>query len=1020
MANFVWVGGSGSWNTPTDWSTNGTATLPSMFDTVTINTPGITVSIGAGVAAAAYTLTTLGSELSLDGGTLQTIDTAVFDGLFYESNSGTHASIYTIGGLGATFEQGIDFVSGTIHLDTGANAIITGGGTLAGTITGSGTLLIAGGSTYIQSGFKDAAGDITIDGGKLGFNESFTSTTAFSLLNGVADLFGNTLTLHGQSVLDATLGNGTVMVEGTATLSGPSVNDAILNNGLLMTVSGTLDQDGNVSFGDADAGAKITVTKAGSYLINGNWNIADPTSTGSLVNQGLFAKMAGGRTAYIAPSFTSSGSVDIDIGTVQLDGLVNSLSGVVTGAGTLALGGAETIFGTKLALTMTALAQEAGVLVLNQAIAYAGEWDMTGGTLNLNSSKTTLTLNGHANLDGGLITGYGGEILVAGTAQLGSSQSALSFGGPNKLIVTGTVDQTNNINFGVSSNPAATIDAGAVWSIEGDSAISGFYGLITNNGLLIDPNGSGIAVIEPELVNNGTLTVNNSTLQLLGPDLLGGIISGSGTLDLGGSATLESGIAITVGGLNIDNSEVTLAGAITYGNVFSETGNPALLNLNGQTLTLTGATSLDAGTLGVSGLLTSAGLTTIGNYTVEGTAVLQITGNAEQVGGLSLNGGELVVAPGATYTLDDDVSIGGGGTVSNEGTFVSTGTGAGDEIGAFYVQSGTNSVLSIDNASLTLLDGGSLTGTVAGADGALVLGSGTFALNAGLDLTLNTLEITNITNILLTSGQTYTGYFNDLSAGATIGLNGQTLALNGITQILNTTINGPGTVLLGNVAADTARLANVAVAAGAVLEVTSTAEQFDSLALELGTLVVANHGNYLLHEDSTISGNGTLVINAGGTLATPDNRGAQQPQYTIGTNIVDNGMISAALGTLSIISSVSGTGVLSIGGTGAFLEVSNGGSITATNAINFTAAGGDLVIGDAPTFGAIVDNFTTGDVIELPGFSSTTISASLNGSDYTISDKNGNSLVIDFGTKETSSSLTIGVASDGNVAIFHS
>jgi hypothetical protein len=313
-----------------------------------------------------------------------------------------------------------------------------------------------------------------------------------------------------------------------------------------------------------------------------------------------------------------------------------------------------------------------------------------------------------------------------------------------------------------------------------------------------------------------------------------------------------------------------------------------------------------------------------------------------------------------------------------------------------------------------------LTGTVAGNAGALVLGGGTFTLNAGLDLTLNTLEITNNTNILLAGAQTYAGYFNDLSNNATIGLNGQTLTLNGTTQILATTINGPGTVLLGNAAANTARLANIAVTAGAVLEVTSTAEQFASVVLQLGTLVVANHGNYLLHENSNISGNGTLVVNAGGTLATPDNRGAQQPQYTIGTNIVDNGMISAALGTLSIISSVSGTGVLGIGGAGAFLELNSGSAITASNDISFTATGGDLVIGDAPTFGAIVDNFTTGDVIELAGFSSSTVSASLNGSDYTVSDKNGNSVVIDFGSKETAASLSIGVAADGNVAIFHS
>ena len=998
-----WIGiSSADWSTAADWSGG---VLPTIDDAVVIQVPGITVSVSSTSAvASAYSLATQGSSFLIDGGTLQTVASATFGGNFTES-SGT----FIAGGSGAVFADNIYFSGGHIKALAGATINVADGGTLAGTFSGNGTLLISGGSVYIDAGFLDTMSSLIVggNGGKLGLNANAATAGNFTLdSNCVVDLFGHTLTIAGSSTIDGIVGGGTLKELGNTALGLAGGQTTVLDDGLLVSVVGTVSQDGNISLGVGDSGAQVTVTKSGQYLINGDFGVGDPSATGTITNNGIFEKSSGGRTAVLATSLTSYNTVKVNIGTLLLEGIYNSIAGTVSGAGTLAIAGGNTTFGTHLALTVAGIDQQAGELILTKSLAYGGEWDMTGGVLNLNTSTDTLTLS-QLNFNAGLITGYGGDLVVK-NAEFGATGQGVTVGGPTTLTITGTLDQATSITFGASSNPVAMIMAGAVWSIEGDSGIYGGYGEIINAGTFIDPNGSGFALVQPTFINTsqGTVTVNNSGLQLQGSNYLAGKITGSGLLDLFGSTTLENGVSLTVAGLNVDGSVVQLNGDIAYAGAFSEDGNGGAIDLGGNTLALTGTVSLDGGVVGGTGIVSSTGAASISNFSVGAYTTLEVLAVTDQVGLLALNGGTLEIGGHATYTLDDDVSIGSGGVVQNAGTFISTGTGS-DYISSAYDQTGA---MTVDNANLYLTGGGTLGGAISGP-GALQLDGGTYTLESGLSLSLNSLGMLQSTTVLLVANETFGGFFADDSANSTIGLNGATLSLTGTAQLNSTTLMGGGTLATSGAST----LSQILVTGATVLTVGGAAEQYGQVTLNGGALKVTSGGAYEMNNGASIGGSGTLTILAGGTLSAPSDGTA-----AISSGIVDAGTISAALGLLNIGSSVSGSGHFLIGGPGATLEFNNAATITASTGIGFTAAGGDLVVADAAHFAATVSNFIKGDIIELSGFlASATGSLSTGGEQYTVTDGNGDKAIINFATALTSSQIYLGLAPDGVIAVLH-
>jgi hypothetical protein len=1001
MASITWTGGSGSWNTASDWSGG---VVPTEVDTVTISIPLITVTINGTTPCAAYSLTTTSSTLSVAGGTLTTIASATFDGAYLESSG-----LYMAGGTGAVFADGITMTGGTIETLAGAALNISGGGSLGGTLTGTGQLDITGGSTYIQAGFACSLSSIVVSAG-LGFDTNFTTKSNFTETStGTVDLFGHKLTIAGNSVIDGTIGNGILTDSGTLTLGTPGQTQ-FLDNGLTLDVSGTVIQSGNVDQGSADAGAKIVISKTGQYLINSNWSITDPlpSSVSTITNAGILAKTGGGKVSTIATSLTNTGTIEADTGTLLLSGLVNSISGVVSGAGTLALAGAQTTFGKKLSLKVACLDQQSGLLVMNKSLGFSGEWDMTGGVLNLNSAGETLTLSGRSDFDGGTITGYGGTVLISGSSQLGGN---LVVGGPNTLTISGMVDQTGNISFGPGSNPEAQILKGAMWSIEGDSTLGGPYGLIDNAGTFIDPNGSATAIVGAQFVSTGTVTVNASTLQFQSTTMLGGTITGSGTLDLNGTSVLEGGLGISVAALTLDSATLYLGESLSYGNIFSQFGG-STLDLGGETLTLAGATSLESGTLTDIGTMAVTGSAVLANYntvySINDEAVLSVSGHAEQAGQVELNGGTLSILAGGTYTFDDDVSIFGTGLISLAGTLAVANTGT-STIGATLNE--TAGTL-IDNAqTLTLSSGGTLDAAISGT-GSLALGGGTFTLGSALTASVATIDLRIGVTTDLAANIGYSGTFFDEGIA---NLDGDTLSLTGSAVLNGATINGAGTLSAGG----TTTLSNVIIQDGGTLKLTGMAEQGPgNTFVNSGTLAISSTGTLSLDANQSIFGGGALNV-AGALISGGDGNGV------LNVSIVDTGVIAANLGTLDIGGGVTGSGAFSIGAN-ATMIFSNTSTITSATTVGFAGTNADLIIqnpilaGGASTFGAVLSDFAAGDAIEILNINSTTATGTLsaNGLQYVVTDSNSDTLTLTFTTKQTQGSIYLGTTA-GTTTVFH-
>jgi hypothetical protein len=1009
MASIVWNAGSGSWGDANDWNGG----LPVLIDTVLIDTSGITVTIGAGVAAAAYTLNTSGSTLAMTGGTLDTVSQAVFGGEFVQTSG-----VYTVSGVGATFTDGIytsgtvgSTPGGTITALAGAAINIAGGGILAGAITGTGSLDFTGGTTYINTGFTSSITSININA-LVGLDINFSTSSDLTVGSGSLDLFGHTLTVSGNTIVDGTLGNGVLKETGTLTLGSPA-GLAYLDNGLIVDLVGKVIQSGTATYGTGDAGAMMDITKTGQYLLNGNVSIDDFSSIGSLVNSGTLAKIAGGKVSAIDVSMTSTGTINAETGTLLLDGLVNSLNGTVTGNGTLAIAGGQTTLGAKAALSVAGIDQESGILVLTKSLSYGGEWDMTGGILNFDKEKITLTLD-HADFDGGLISGYGGTLMLGGLTEIGNNTV---IGGPNTLTVlkNGVVDQTGNITLGQSSNPTVNIDSGAVWSIEGSSAIFGPYGLIDNLGTFIDPNGSGTAVVGDEFESTGTVTVNNGVLAFTSNTYLTGTVTGSGLLELEGGTVLESGLGVSVAELAV-SSDVIVAENLAYANSFSETGFGNVDLHGGSTLTLTGAVSLDGGYLTDGGIMTASGPLTVENYTIE-NSTLAVSGAAEQTGAIELVGGTIMVDAGSTYTIDDNDSIGSvlGGVVTVAGNMVVDGLGQ-TTIDATVNTSGSLAVNGqelILNGELTgAVDlGGTLGGAISGG-GSLLLNSGTFALASGLALTVEAFAIGQGAGINVASDLAYAGVFAD---GGAISLAGSqtTLTVSGPGSLsFGASVSGTGTLVMSG----STTLSGISVQTGATLALTGAVEQGPSNVSDAGTMTIAATSIYTLDANQSITGGG--VLNVAGTLAaTGDGVSLLQ------AGIVDAGVISANLGTLDVLSAVGGSGKFLIA-SGATLEFANASTIGTTSTIQFAgaaSAGATLVLQNEPIFNGMLAGFTaTGDAIELYDFTGTgTITLQDGGHQALVTDSNNDSITLSFTTVQTSSTLAIGMV-NGHMAVIHS
>ncbi len=655
-------------------------------------------------------------------------------------------------------------------------------------------------------------------------------------------------------------------------------------------------------------GGSIDNTSGSTVTLSNNptqtWN-ADFTFVGSNpLNMGSGAVTLGGNRAV-----TTSAS------TLTINGAVSgAFSLTKAGAGTLALGGANTFSGgTTLS---------AGQLNINNATALGtGRFTIGGGSIDNTTSGSITLSNNNTESWNGDFTFIGTKPLNLGTGAitLGSSRtvtvsaSTLTVGGALGdsgqgygltkagsgtllLNAANTYSGSTNINAGIvqlgNTNAAQNtfVTIGANNGLAFTTAINNFTlgGLAGNaNETLTDVGSNAIALTEGGngsnsiysglLSGSGSLKVNGGALTLTGANTFsGGTLVAAGQLNINNATAIGSG-ALTINSGTIDN---TSGGTITLGNNNVQTwggnfifGGTNDLNLGAGAVTLTSnrTVTTTAGTLTEGGIIGGAF-----SLTKLGSGALKLTGNSTFSGGVTIGGGSLLAdnssgsgAGSGAVTVNSGATLGGTGTISGAVTVNSGGTLTPGDGGTAIFNTGTLVLSSGSNLNIVL------NGNTAGSGYSRVNVSGSATItgsNLNLSGTRSAHDGAQLSVINTTNG--LTGTFSGLVQNGTVTFNGVVYSAN------YSAGGGNNMVLTANPATSTTTVSSSANSSvyGQTIVLTATLSSASS-----GTPT----GTVTFYDGTTQIGQATLSLSGG------------QDQASIGTSAL-------TLGSHSITASYGG------------------------------------------------------------------------------------------------------------------
>ncbi|WP_371763739.1 autotransporter-associated beta strand repeat-containing protein, partial [Massilia sp.] len=753
---------------------------------------------------------------------------------------------------------------------SGSGAVLLGGQTLtltdaqdvfAGSIYGSGGLTIAGG-TQVLSGTNNYNGATSIDqGGAL----ALSGSGSIALSSGVANngVFDITATNNGAEVRTLS-GSGAVLLGGqTLTLTdaqdvfagGIHGSGGLTIAGGIETLSGTNTYSGATSI---DQGGALALAGSGSIALSSG-----------VANNGVFDIAATNNGAEVR-TLSGSGAVLLGGQTLTLTDAQAVFAGSILGSGGLAIaGGIETLSGTNTYSGATSIDQGGGL-----ALANSGSIALSSGVANNGVLDIAATNNGAEvrSLSGSGAVLLGGQTLTLTDAQDVFAGSILGSGG---LAIAGGIETLSGTN---TYSGATSIDQGGGLALAGSGSIALSSGVANNGVLDIAATNNGAEV--RSLSGSGAVLLGGQTLTLTdAQDVFAGSILGSGGLAIAGGIETLSGTNTYSGATSIDqggglalagSGSIALSSGVANNGVFdiaatdngaqvrTLSGSGAVL-LGGQTLTLTDAQDVFAGSIYGSGGLTIAG----GTQVLSGTNTYNGSTSIDQGGGLALSGsGSIALSSG----------------VANNGVFDIAATNNGAEVRSL---SGSGAVL-LGGQTLTLTDAQDV---FAGG----IHGSGGLTITGGIETLSGTNTYTGATSIDQGGGLALAGSGSvALSSG---------VANNGVFDIVATnngaevrSLSGSGAVLLG----------------GQTLTLTDAGDTFAGSIHGSGGLTIAG-GIETLSGTNTYTGvtsidQGGLALSGSGSIA-------------LSSGVANNGVFDiTATNNGAEVRSLSGSGAVLLGG----------------------------------------------------------------------------------------------------------
>jgi fibronectin-binding autotransporter adhesin len=663
-------------------------------------TTALTFSGGAGTVQSTYggtsgnTILTFGSMAAR--GTGATENYVVSGG----ANGSTNKIVFTTGPTaGALIDKGA-FFGGSNYAaydSTGyMRGLNYGTDTNTATVTGGTSTITSSSTSNVQLTGNDTSQATATSVNTLNMQGNSLSLAGTFLTNGILESGNASDTISGGTSLTTTASGNELVIRVDGSSDGLTISTPIIasgTNALTKTGAGTLtlSATGNTNSGTTyvDQGtlaiSGTNTTGNGAYIVNGTGTL---TIGGTVTTTGNFTVGNTSGNGILNVNGPVTANSNNTVGLI----ISNSTNGANTGSGVVNVNNGGT-FSTNGDITVGLGGDQTGTLniasgaTINEGVGVlrwfkVGQFDnsngvvnMAGGTLNLDfSSDIRFAVNGSGgnsafNQNGGNVTVWSGS----GTGTSGSAAD----GSVDMNAASGTGSYTYNLNGGtltVNQVKSSTTTGTRAFNFNGgtlkafSASAATFFNLgtgsaranVRNNGGIIDNNNFSVNIAQPLLHSN--IAGDNATDG-------GMIFQGAATTTLSASNTYNGPTSINAGTLSLtgglSNTAINNSATFTESVAGVISGGASLTNTAGTTTlaganTYTGTTTVNAGTLRLTG--------SIGNSAVTVNPGGTLSGNGTIGGLVTLTSGNSAInlqdAAIGTLTLNGGLSLNNGNQLS--------------------------------------------------------------------------------------------------------------------------------------------------------------------------------------------------------------------------------------------------------------------------------------------------------------------------------------------------------------------